>query len=345
MDAQTKSGAEALPPSSRAGTRGSPAASFLALLVVNMMWAFQFSGAKIVTERLGPVSTALIPMALSTLLFAPFLRAGRPCGAAGRFTRPLLAGLLMIGTVGIVPAQLGLTWGVEHSLASNASVITLTIPVLTAVMAVLLLEEKMTRLRWLSFGLAICGVLIVSEVDLRSADIFRGSYLAGNLLILASCLGSALNNTYSKKLLEVLSPLELLVYSFLVADIELFILMMIFERHALGLLPSLGASVWLSLLAIAVFSLSASMMLYFWVIQRIDVMQASLSIYLLPVFGVLFSALLLHERITPQLLAGGALVFIATFLITVQEERQKARARNTPDRRAPMNEEPLPNGD
>ncbi len=345
MDVQDKSGAESLSAASRIESRGSPAASFLALLLVNMMWAFQFSGAKIVTERLGPVSTALIPLALSTLLFAPFLRAGRPRGAASRFSRPLLLGLLMIGTLGIVPAQLGLTWGVEHSLASNASVITLTIPVLTAVMAALLLQEKMTMLRWLSFGLAICGVLIVSEVDLRSADIFRGSYLAGNLLILASCLGSAYNNTYSKKLLEVLNPLELLVYSFLVADIELFILVMIFERSAFGRMPSLGASVWLSLLAIAVFSLSVSMMLYFWVIQRIEVMQASLSIYLLPVFGVLFSALLLHERITPQLLAGGALVFVATFLITVQEERQKARGRNSQGGRGAMKEEPLANGD
>ncbi len=325
MDVQNNSPTTS--PAVPAGPR-SPATSFLVLLAVNAMWAFQFSGAKIVTERLGPVSTALIPLALSTLLFAPFFRMGRKRAQGKRFTGRLLLGLFMIGTLGIVPAQLGLTWGVEHSLASNASVITLTIPVLTALMASLLLQERMTRLRWLSFALAIGGVLIVSEADLRSSDIFRGGYLGGNLLIFASCLGSAYNNTYSKKLLEVLSPLELLVASFLVADIDLVILQLIFERSAIGRLGSLGPSVWLSLLAIAVFSLSISMMLYFWIIERIDVMQASLSIHMLPVFGVLFSSLLLHEKITLQLLAGGALVFAATFLITVQEERQKARLRD-----------------
>jgi drug/metabolite transporter (DMT)-like permease len=329
MDVQTQSGTE--PSLSPPGEmRSWPVASFLVLVLVNMMWAFQFSGAKIVTERLGPVSTALIPLALSTALFAPFLRAAGKGRGTNRFTRSLLGGLLMIGTLGIVPAQLGLTWGVKHSLASNASVITLTIPVLTAVMAVMLLQERMTALRWLSFGLAICGVLIVSEVDLRSADIFRSSYLAGNLLIFASCLGSAFNNTYSKRLLEILSPLELLVYSFLVSDIE---------RSALGRMGSLGLSVWLSLLAIAVFSLSVSMMLYFWVIQRIDVTQASLSVYLLPVFGVLFSSLLLREKITPQLLLGGALVFTGTFLVTVQEERQKARLRDSQEPGGSVTEE------
>jgi len=119
----------------------------------------------------------------------------------------------------------------------------------------------------------------------------------------------------------------------------LLILMMIFERSAFGRVGTLGPSVWLSLLAIAVFSLSMSMMLYFWVIQRIDVMQASLSIYLLPVFGVLFSSLLLHEKITAQLLLGGALVFAGTFLVTVQEERQKARGRGSKETRGPVTEE------
>jgi drug/metabolite transporter (DMT)-like permease len=303
----------------------SPAVSFLVLLLVNAMWAFQFSGAKIVTERLGPISTALIPMALSTLLFAPFLLFQKKSGTGKKFSGRLLIQLITIATLGIVPAQLGLTWGVEHSLASNAAVITLTIPVLTCVMASLMLQEKMTVLRWVSFLLAIGGVLIVSKVDLRSSDLFHGGYLVGNLLILASCLGSAYNNTYSKKLLETLNPLELLIYGFLVADVELFILMLFLERSAFGQLGTLDANVWISLILIAVFSLSASMMLYFWVIQHIDVMQASLSVYLLPVFGVVFSSVLLHEPITLQLLAGGALVFVATFLIIVQEERQKAR--------------------
>lgn len=292
------------------------------------MWAFQFSGAKVVTESLAPIATALVPLALSTLLFAPLLMVGKN-RMKNKFAPPLLFRVLTIGTLGVVPAQWGLTWGVEHSLASNASVITLTIPVLTAILAAFLLKEKMTGLRWLSFGMAIAGVLLVSQADLRSADILHGTYLFGNLLILASCLGSAFNNTYSKKLLEILSPIELLVFSFLVSDVELLVLMMIFERSSLSRMFLLPAGAWLSLLGIAVFSLSVSMMLYFWVIQRIDVTQASLSIYLLPVFGVLFSAGLLHEKITFPLVAGGALVFVGTFLVTVYEERQKRRMQDS----------------
>jgi drug/metabolite transporter (DMT)-like permease len=305
--------------------RRSPVQYFLVLVLVNLMWAFQFSGAKIATERLGPVAVALIPLALSTILFAPLIRVSRGKTPRPRFTRVVWRDLFLASMLGIIPAQLGLTWGVEHSLASNASVLTLTIPVLTAVMAVILLGERMTPVRWLSFGLAICGVLMASDIQWGSVAIFRGTYLLGNLLIFASCLGSAFFNTYSKKLLETFNPVELLVYSFLITDLELLILMLLFERPRISEFVSLGLGVWASLLIIAILSLSLSTLLYFWVIDKIDVTQASLSIYLLPIFGVLLSTVIVKEKITPSLVFGGLLVCAGTFLVTVYEQRTRMR--------------------
>ncbi len=301
----------------------SPVQYFAVLVVINLMWAFQFSGAKLATERLGPIAVALIPLALSTVLFAPLLRMNTDKAVRPPRGQEVWRDLLLIATLGIIPAQLGLTWGVERSTASNGSVLTLTIPVFSTIMAVILLGERMTVLRWVSFALAVCGVVMVSDIDWRAVSLFQGTYLFGNLLILSSCLGSAFNNTYSKKLLETFNPIELLVYSFLIADVELFGLMLIFERHRFGDFLALGAGIWASLLIIALFSLSLSTLLYFWVIEKIDVTQASLSIYLLPVFGVLLSAIVLKEKITAALLLGGALVLAGTFLVTVYEERRR----------------------
>jgi drug/metabolite transporter (DMT)-like permease len=144
-------------------------------------------------------------------------------------------------------------------------------------------------------------------------------------LIFASCLGSAFFNTYSKKLLETFNPVELLVYSFLITDLELLILMLLFERPRISEFVSLGLGVWASLLIIAILSLSLSTLLYFWVIDKIDVTQASLSIYLLPIFGVLLSTVIVKEKITPSLVFGGLLVCAGTFLVTVYEERTRMR--------------------
>jgi drug/metabolite transporter (DMT)-like permease len=298
---------------------------FLILVLVNLMWAFQFSGAKIATEQLGPVTVTFLPLALSTLLLLPWAlltRLRRPAG--GRGLASVWPQFLLLGTIGTLASQLGLTWGVERSLASNAAVLTLTIPVLTAVLAAMLLGEHMTALRWVSFVLAIGGVLLVSDIDWKSVNLTQSRFLVGNLLIFVSCFGSAFINSYSKKLLEEFSAAEVLVYSFFVADVVLFALIVALEPDSLRRLAAIGAGAWFSLLLIALFSLSISMVLFYMVLEKIDATQASLSVYLLPVFGVLMSAVTVGERITWNLILGGALVLVSTFLVTTYEERKKA---------------------
>ena len=302
---------------------------FLLLILVNLMWAFQYTGAKIATQELDPIMVAFLPMLMATVLLSFLLllsrRKRRTSLERGKFGRQLL-NFLLLGIVGCVLAQFGLTNGVKYSLASNASVIALVIPVLTALLATFLVGEKMSRLLWISFPLAIVGVVMVSGVDWHSVHLLRGKYMAGNLMILIGCFGSAFYNAYSKRLLRSFTPLEVFVYSFAVADVVCFFVLMKEAPGSLHELGSAGFSVWLSLAMIAVLSLTSAMMLFFWVIQRIDLTEASLSIYLLPVFGVLISTITLKERITWQLLTGGILVFGATFLATTFGERYR-----TPD--------------
>jgi drug/metabolite transporter (DMT)-like permease len=154
-------------------------------------------------------------MATSLLGLVLFSRRRREIGAAPRehrsFGRQLL-GFFILGLVGCFLAQYCLTYGVKLSLASNASFINLGIPVLTALLATLLLGEKMTRFLWISFSLAILGVFLVSDVDWHTVHIFHGKYLAGNLVILVACFGSALYNAFSKRMLRKFTPLEVLVY-------------------------------------------------------------------------------------------------------------------------------------
>jgi drug/metabolite transporter (DMT)-like permease len=194
--------------------------NFLILIVVNIMWGLQFSGAKIATEQLGPIAVTVIPLIISVLMMAPFLafkkrnsEAGIP--AQGRLISSVIA-FVILGTVGIVVSQLFLTWGIARSLASNAAVITLTTPATTAVLAFFLLREKMTRLRWFSFALAFAGVIMASGVDWGSVQLLQARYLVGNLLLFLSCWGASFYNTYAKKLLSEFTPYEVTVYSFTV---------------------------------------------------------------------------------------------------------------------------------
>jgi len=304
-----------------------PMLAFAALIAVNAMWAFQFAGARIATEQLGAVLVTLVPLALATLLVLPF--AGLSRELFRRENRVILLDVVLLGTLGVLPAQLCVVLGVQRTLASNASVLALTVPVLTAVSASIFLHEKMTRLRWLSFAIAIVGVCMISSSDLRNAHLFRVEYVAGNIYVLASCAGSAFNNSYSRRALAHLSPPQVLVWTFVVADVELLLIEIATDRSGWRQLAHLAPSVWWSLILIAVFSLGLSMLLYFSVIQAVEVMKAALSVYLLPVFGLLFSAVLLKERLTLNLITGGVLIFISCFLVTVYEEQLRRRGVDT----------------
>jgi drug/metabolite transporter (DMT)-like permease len=74
--------------------------------------------------------------------------------------------------------------------------------------------------------------------------------------------------------------------------------------------------VWVSLVVLSVLSWGLAMILWMHLLRRLDVSQASVSIYLLPLLGVLFSAVLLKERITAAMIGGGLLTLAGTVLIT-----------------------------
>jgi drug/metabolite transporter (DMT)-like permease len=304
----------------------SPMLALGALIAVNAMWAFQFAGARIATSELGGVLVTLVPLVIATLLIMPFAKLNRDLFQARN--RSILIDVLLLGTLGVVPAQLCLVFGVQRTLASNASVLALTVPVLTALSASIFLDEHMTKLRWASFAIALLGVGLISANDIHHARLFSLQYVSGNLLVLASCAGSAFNNSYSRRALSRLSAAQVLVWTFIVADLELLLIDLIADRSGWKQLFHLQPSVWWSLILVAVFSLGISMLLYFAVIQSVEVMRAAVSVYLLPVFGLVFSSILLGERMTPNLIAGGILIFVSCFLVTVYEEKQRRRGLN-----------------
>src|SRR5579863_542053 len=174
------------------------------LLLCNLIWASQFVMVKIVQQQLGPVSATFFPMLVATLLLIPVVAwegRTRP-DARQRVPRSQVGQFIVLGVLGQVVAQLFITWGLRYSLASNAALLMLALPVSTALMAYFLLGERMTRVRWISFALALAGVLECSGVDWKELNLTSSHFFWGNLLVFLSVNGSAFYNVYSKKLLK-----------------------------------------------------------------------------------------------------------------------------------------------
>lgn len=295
------------------------------LLLCNLIWGSQFVVFKVVSRQVGPVFAALLPISVATLLLAPVTlhkhRKREPSAQGRSFpTRDLLQ-FVLIGIAGQVVAQLFVAWGVRYTLASNAALIVLALPISTAFMAYLLLGERMTPARWLSFAFAIAGVIVCSGINWKEVNLVGGNFLLGNVMLFVAINGSAFYNVYSKKLLARYSPLEVLLYSYGVVVAFMLPIGLYTQPGILSVMTNLKAQVWMGILLLGVFQYFLAMVLFLTVLTRLDATQAGLSNYLITFFGVLTAALVLHESLTKFMVFGGLLVLASTLLVTVYEKK------------------------
>jgi drug/metabolite transporter (DMT)-like permease len=291
--------------------------------VVNGMWAAQYAAYKTASRQMGPVTVSAWTFLIATLILLPCLlkehTAAKNAAGGRRWTRRDWIGFLVIGIFGLVPASAFLAWGTERSTASNAALIYLTVPILTAVLASIILGERMTWVRWLSLAISLAGVMLLSRSDLKQQSLVRGEFLAGNILVLLACASSSFYNVYSKDLLARFSSLEVLVYGYAMALALSVPLLIWVEPLTWSATTGYTAATWFSVLVLSVFSWGLAMVLWMFVLRRLDVSQASVSIYLLPFLGVLISAATLHEHITGSMLVGGGITLSGAVMITVAQ--------------------------
>jgi len=302
------------------------------LILVNTMWAAQYAAYKTATARMGPVTVSAWTFLIAALTLLPFLARERGRSSRDGGSSPpdssvrqspgalgKVVDFLVLGILGLVPASALLAWGTDRSTASNAALIYLTIPIITALLASVMVHEKMTGVRWISLLVALAGVLILSDFDWRHLGLASGKYAFANLLILLACASSSFYNVFCKKLLRRFTPFEVLVYGYLCAVIASVPLLIWVEPFRRSDVRAYNVATWIALLVLSVVSWGLAMVLWMYLLTRLDVSQASVSVYLLPILGVLISSLTLRERITSTMILGGAVTLVGTILVTSTE--------------------------
>ena len=159
------------------------------------IWATGFVLARFVGPYAEPLAFLTLRFALSAVVFAllalaagaPWPRSARAWGAA------LLCGVLMQGAY-----LFGVFWSVRHGLpAGIAALVGGLQPLLTAALAIPLLDEAVGPRRWLGIGLGFVGAAFVLAPGLAVPGTVHPSLDSGGLplLPLAVCLGGTLAMT------------------------------------------------------------------------------------------------------------------------------------------------------
>ncbi len=304
---------------------------YLCLLVfINFLWAATMPATKVAVSQAGPVTvTFWVFLFASVVVFPFFLYEKRKLNLklAGSSTKKDGLGnwlrFTALSVFGILTSSIIVGWGLDRSLAINGSVLSLLIPIQMVLLAGILLKERMTWVRWASFVAAIAGILIISDFEWKTVGIFKGKYLFGNFLIFLGGCGSSFYNTYAKKLMTDYTPLQVVLYGYLLALVFSAGLLVWIEPEGMSNFLTFGLATWISIGVLSVLTWGLGVTLFVWMLTKFEVTQLSVSIYLLPVFGVLQSTIVLKEKITPPMVIGGLLVLLATYLITSYENRTK----------------------
>jgi drug/metabolite transporter (DMT)-like permease len=300
--------------------------NFAALILVNLMWAAQYPAYKIAGDSMGAAALNFWMLIFALVLLIPMWLRERQKSKSQ--PKPLdwktVWEYLVLGLVGIIPPSVMLSWGIAHSSASNAAILSLTIPVLMTALGFLMLKEKLTLIRILCLCLGLIGTLLVSTSDLAQASLSR-SLLLGNFVIFIAGAGSAFYNTYSKDLLSRYSELEVLIYSYVVATVGCAVISLAFEPKPFYYVTGYSGATWVAIAVLGILSWGLAMILWMWVLNRLEVGQISTSIYLLPLFGLILSVLTVHDRITLPQILGGILTVVGTATLTLFEGRRSAQ--------------------
>ena len=289
---------------------------FTLLAAASLIWSAQGTAVKLLDRNMGPIAITFLPFYITTVLFVPLLiRKRRANPGAVRPTWSDWGKFTLAGVLGQVLAQLGMTWGISRSLASNGAVLNLMIPVITAVLASFMLREKLSLLRIASLLIGLMGVMLMSVEDLRHISLLNMKYLVGNSLILVGCFGSSFYNTYCKGLMKRFQEIEILIFSYITASLASIPLLIWAEPFHWSIFRTFDWKSWVAFAFLAILMYGASMLFFFAALEHLDVTVASVSLYFVPIFGVLMAAVLLGERLGVLAMVGSGIVLVATILI------------------------------
>jgi drug/metabolite transporter (DMT)-like permease len=201
----------------------------------------------------------------------------------------------------VVPFML-ITWGEKYISSALASILNSTTPLFTALLAgIFIAAERLTPLRFAGIFMGLAGVAVIVGVD------GGGGSVPAKLAMVLAAFFYGVGFVFSKRNLSDLglSPIAIPAAQLIIGSA---VMVPAAARDAVvvPLHPALGEI--LSVVALGVLGTGLAFVLYYRLIRDIGATSASLSIYLIPVFGAILGRIVLNEQLGWNALGGAALV-------------------------------------
>ncbi|WP_044450461.1 DMT family transporter [Acinetobacter brisouii] len=228
----------------------------------------------------------------------------------------LLSGLMCIGYYGLS------TFGMQYVGSGLSAILVYTMPIIIGVLAHYFLAERLNTQKLIGLGLGTLGILIILSNQLLHLKF--NLTLFGELLIILAAFFWACATVYMKKQFASYDKIKLTMWQLFMGGLMLYVL-----AYATEDLSHLAWHNNMTLLYVgysSVLGTALAFLLWNWIVSQIDASLASISIMSVPLLGMFFGHVQLHEPLSLNILLGA--VFICLGIISCSLKRSGSGSFN-----------------
>ena len=284
-------------------------------LLLCCIWGSTWLFIKLGLEDLPPLTFAGIRFVIAFLILAIFIGLRRvPLPQVRR-------DWLLLAVTGVLSFSLnyGLVfWGEQYISSGLAALLQSTLPAFGLIIAHFYLPgERMTFVKIAGIMMGVIGVGIIFSNQLQLSG--RGALWGGAALVL-SAFCAAYANVLVKAYGLNLQPSVLAAGQMALGLVPLFLVGIPLEGNPLHLHWTVMAV--MALFYLAIVGTVIAFVLYYWLVQHMDVTKTMLIALVTPVAAVVLGMLVLHEQMNWRTLAGGLMIISGIGLIVMRRTRK-----------------------
>jgi drug/metabolite transporter (DMT)-like permease len=196
-----------------------------------------------------------------------------------------------------------ITWAEQSTDSTLAAILNASVPLFVILIAAAALaDERITTPRVAGLLVGFVGVAILVGFD---PGVVAGTDVLAALALIGSSISDAAGAVYARRYAHGLRPMIPAVFQVGFALLITAVMALLFERPVIipARVDAILAVVWLGLLGSG-----TAYLVFFRLLGRWGATRTSLVAYLLPVFGIILGAAVLHERVDGRTILGTALV-------------------------------------
>ncbi|MBA3043555.1 DMT family transporter [archaeon] len=275
--------------------------ALIMILGAVLMWSASYPLIKIALLDVPPVLLG----SLRHLIFIPmfimiFINQGKNAFVHSRKNWLVFTG---IGVFAIALPNIFQNIGMKYTTASVSSIIQSSGPVFTIALAVIFLGESLNIRKVSGAFIALTGTIMLVG---GGSFCFAGSTFCGNILLLLSAISYSISGIITKKGLEKNSPFTLLGFGIMIGFVILSVFSMFTENT--GVVTTFPPLIWIIILLLALFPSFIASWLWYKVLINIELSKLAVFVYLMPVFAVLFSYIMIQEVVDVYTMFFAALI-------------------------------------